>query len=52
MNVCKNMKLEVLKTLDYLKLSFEEFHYSISHDHTIVGHVPLISKSFKTIIVF
>jgi hypothetical protein len=53
MNVCKNMKLEVLKTLDYPKLSFEEFHYSISQDqYYIVDHVPIISKVFKTIIVF
>jgi hypothetical protein len=52
MNVCKNMKLAVLETLDYPKLLFEEFHNSISQDHTIVGHVPIISKVFKTIIVF
>jgi hypothetical protein len=54
MNVCKNMKLEVLKTLDYYpKLSFEEFHYSISQDqYYIVDHVPIISKVFKTTIVF
>lgn len=52
MNVCKNMKLEVLKTLDYLKLSFEEFHYSISQDHTIVNHVPTNSKVLKTFFFF
>jgi hypothetical protein len=49
----ENMKLEVLKPLDYPKLLFEEFHYSISEDHhAIVDHVPIISKVFKTIIVF
>jgi hypothetical protein len=47
MNVCKNMKLEVLKTLDYPKAIIQRVSLLNITRSYIVDHVPIISKVFK-----